>query len=35
MNVAQMAGPMLGGMIYEAGGFSGPFFLFGGVQVSH
>jgi len=33
MNVAQLAGPIVGGLIYEAGGFVAPFVIFGGCQM--
>jgi len=33
MNVAQFGGPMLGGLLYEAGGFACPFVIFGSMQV--
>lgn len=33
MNVAQLGGPMLGGLIYEFAGFAGPFVIFGCMQI--
>merc|ERR1719500_1661524 len=33
MNVAQLGGPILGGLLYEAGGFAAPFVIFGGLQM--
>jgi len=33
MNVAQLGGPWLGGMLYELGGFYMPFLVMGIVQV--
>jgi len=33
MNVAQLGGPMLGGLLYEAGGFASPFVIFGFIQI--
>lgn len=32
MNIAQLAGPIVGGALYEAGGFKTPFILMGGIQ---
>lgn len=32
MNIAQLAGPIVGGLLYEAGGFKTPFILMGGIQ---
>lgn len=33
MNVAQLGGPILGGLLYETGGFVAPFTIFGSTQV--
>ena len=33
MNVAQLGGPILGGLLYEVGGFSAPFVIFGSLQM--
>jgi len=33
MNVAQLGGPVLGGVLYEAGGFFCPFVIMGSIQV--
>lgn len=33
MNVAQLAGPIIGGVLYEAGGFVCPFVIMGSIQV--
>nr|CAG4644868.1 EOG090X07SU [Leptodora kindtii] len=32
MNIAQLAGPIIGGALYEAGGFKLPFFIMGCIQ---
>ncbi|XP_057381517.1 MFS-type transporter SLC18B1-like [Daphnia carinata] len=32
MNIAQLAGPIVGGALYEVGGFKTPFILMGGIQ---
>ncbi len=32
MNVAQLAGPIIGGALYEMGGFKVPFILMGTIQ---
>lgn len=32
MNIAQLAGPIVGGALYEIGGFKTPFILMGGIQ---
>ncbi len=32
MNIAQLAGPIVGGALYEIGGFKMPFILMGGIQ---
>ncbi|XP_059352654.1 MFS-type transporter SLC18B1-like [Daphnia carinata] len=32
MNIAQFAGPIVGGALYEVGGFKTPFILVGGIQ---
>jgi len=33
MNVAQLGGPIVGGLLYEAGGFMFPFVVFGAMQM--
>ena len=32
MNIAQLAGPIVGGALYEIGGFKMPFILMGSIQ---
>jgi MFS family permease len=32
MNIAQLAGPIVGGALLEVGGFKTPFILMGGIQ---
>ena len=32
MNIAQLAGPIVGGALYEVGGFKMPFILMGSIQ---
>ena len=32
MNIAQLAGPIVGGLLYEIGGFKMPFILMGCIQ---
>jgi hypothetical protein len=32
MNIAQLAGPIVGGALYEVGGFKTPFILRGGIH---
>ena len=34
MNMAQMLGPVIGGALYEAGGFKMPFLVLGSVQIA-
>ena len=32
MNIAQLAGPIIGGALYEVGGFKMPFIIMGSIQ---